>query len=252
MMPDDAIQKVKVPPPLIVKIGGSLAENDRIGGALDIVARASRRLVVVPGGGVFADTVRSAQADYQFSDEAAHRMAILAMHQTAELLMDLQPRLMGADSVATMRAIWRKGKLPVWQPHKMCDGDNEIPANWSITSDGLAARLAERMRCSHVVLVKSRNVDEGASAFDLGARGRGGCDLRGDRDAGQSRLDDHWSGRGSEAGADAGLGATHRGQPVGTARAGAHPLTEVSCRASWKRSSPPWMHRVWPTSRRWA
>lgn len=171
MMPDDAIQKVKVPPPLIVKIGGSLAENDRIGGALDIVARASRRLVVVPGGGVFADTVRSAQADYQFSDEAAHRMAILAMHQTAELLMDLQPRLMGADSVATMRAIWRKGKLPVWQPHKMCDGDNEIPANWSITSDGLAARLAERMRCSHVVLVKSRNVDEGASAFDLAREG---------------------------------------------------------------------------------
>ncbi len=170
-MPDDAIQKVKVPPPLIVKIGGSLAENDRIGGALDIVARASRRLVVVPGGGVFADTVRSAQADYQFSDEAAHRMAILAMHQTAELLMDLQPRLMGADSVATMRAIWRKGKLPVWQPHKMCDGDNEIPANWSITSDGLAARLAERMRCSHVVLVKSRNVDEGASAFDLAREG---------------------------------------------------------------------------------
>jgi aspartokinase-like uncharacterized kinase len=170
-MTDEAIQKVKVPPPLIVKIGGSLAENDRIGGALDIIARASRRLVVVPGGGVFAETVRSAQADYQFSDEAAHRMAILAMHQTAELLIDMQPRLMGADSVATMRAIWRKGKLPVWLPHKMCDGDNEIPANWSITSDGLAARLAERMRCSHVVLVKSCNVPEGASAFDLAREG---------------------------------------------------------------------------------
>lgn len=170
-MTDQSIQKVKVPPPLIVKIGGSIVENDRIGGALDIVARASRRLVIVPGGGVFADTVRSAQADYQFSDEAAHRMSILAMHQTAELLMDMQPRLMGADSVATMRALWRKGKLPVWLPHKMCDGDNEIPANWSITSDGLAARLAERLRCSHVVLVKSRNVAEGASAFDLAREG---------------------------------------------------------------------------------
>lgn len=170
-MGEDTIQKVKVPPPLIVKVGGSLAENDRIGGALDIVARASRRLVIVPGGGVFADTVRSAQSDYQFSDEAAHRMAILAMHQTAELLMDLQPRLMGADSVAAMRAIWRNGKIPVWLPHKMCDGDNEIPADWSITSDGLAARLAERLRCSDVVLVKSRGVAEDASAFDLARDG---------------------------------------------------------------------------------
>ena len=68
-MADEPIQKVKVPPPLIVKVGGSLVENDRIGGALDIVARASRRLVIVPGGGIFADTVRRAQSDYQFSDD---------------------------------------------------------------------------------------------------------------------------------------------------------------------------------------
>lgn len=166
-MAEDVIQKVKVPAPIVVKLGGSLVENDRIGGALDIVARASRRVVVVPGGGVFADTVRRAQGELQFSDEAAHRMAILAMHQTAELLMDLQPRLMGADSVAAMRAIWRKGKIPVWLPHKMCEDDNEIPANWSVTSDGLSARLAERMRCQRVVLVKSRTAPPGATAFDL-------------------------------------------------------------------------------------
>lgn len=170
-MADDAVQKVKVPAPVVVKIGGSLVENDRIGGALDIVARASRRIVVVPGGGVFADTVRKAQENYQFSDEAAHRMAILAMHQTAELLMDLQPRLMGADSVAAMRAIWRKGKIPVWLPHKMCEDDNEIPADWSITSDGLSARLAERMRCNQVVLVKSRGAPHEATAFDLARDG---------------------------------------------------------------------------------
>lgn len=170
-MTEEAVQKVKVPAPIIVKVGGSLAENDRIGGALDIISRASRRIVIVPGGGVFADTVRKAQGELQFSDEAAHRMAVLAMHQTAELLMDLQPRLKGADSVATMRAIWRKGELPVWLPHKMCEDDNEIPADWSITSDGLAARLAERLRCTKVVLVKSRSAPEGASAFDLARAG---------------------------------------------------------------------------------
>jgi DNA-binding LacI/PurR family transcriptional regulator len=44
-------------------------------------------------------------------------------------------------------------------------------ADWSITSDGLAARLAERLRCSDVVLVKSRGVAEDASAFDLARDG---------------------------------------------------------------------------------
>lgn len=167
----DSIQRVKVPPPVVVKLGGSLAENDRVGGALDIVARAVRRVVVVPGGGPFADVVREAQVSHQFSNEAAHRMAILAMHQMAELLMDLQPRLKGADSAAAMRAIWRNGEIPVWLPHKMCEDDNEIPADWSITSDGLAARLAERLRCNHLVLVKSCNAPAKSSAFDLARAG---------------------------------------------------------------------------------
>jgi len=167
----EAIQRVKVPPPVVVKLGGSLTENDRVGGALDIVARAVRRVVVVPGGGPFADAVRDAQANHQFSNEAAHRMAILAMHQMAELLMDLQPRLKGADSAASMRAIWRNGEIPVWLPHKMCEDDNEIPADWSITSDGLAARLAERLRCNSLVLVKSCNAPPKASAFDLARAG---------------------------------------------------------------------------------
>jgi aspartokinase-like uncharacterized kinase len=171
MAVDGTVQRVKVPAPIVVKLGGSLAENDRVGGALDIVSRASRRVVVVPGGGPFADAVRQAQADHQFSNEAAHRMAILAMHQMAELLMDLQPRLKGADSIAAMRGVWRNGEIPVWLPHKMCEDDNEIPADWSITSDGLAARLAERLRCPQMVLVKSCNAPEGASAFDLAREG---------------------------------------------------------------------------------
>ena len=70
-MPAAKVQRPKAPRPIVVKVGGSLAENDRIGGALDIIARASRRIVVVPGGGVFADAVRAAQNNYQFSDETA-------------------------------------------------------------------------------------------------------------------------------------------------------------------------------------
>ena len=72
--------------PLVVKIGGSLVETGRLREILAIVARAQRPTVIVPGGGPFADAVRNAQAEFGFSDEAAHRMAILAMHQTALLM----------------------------------------------------------------------------------------------------------------------------------------------------------------------
>lgn len=206
------VQRLKIPPPVVVKVGGSLVENDRIGGALDIVARASRRIVVVPGGGVFADVVRKAQVGYQFSDEAAHRMAILAMHQTACILMDLQPRLVGADSLAAMRAIWRRGQIPVWLPLKMCEDDNEIPADWSITSDGLAARLAERLRSPSVVLVKSVRARGGASAFDLARDGV--VDAIFAAIATRAKLTWRVFGPGEEVGLAELLGAARRGGPV--------------------------------------
>ena len=70
------------PRPWIVKIGGSLAAGPAaLGRWLLALEAGRRRVVVVPGGGPFADTVRSAQAELGFDDSTAHRMALLAMEQ---------------------------------------------------------------------------------------------------------------------------------------------------------------------------
>ena len=54
-----------------------------------------------------------------------------------------------------MRAGSRRGRIPVWLPLALCARDRRIPQDWSITSDGLAARLAERLGAPTVLLVKS-------------------------------------------------------------------------------------------------
>ncbi len=77
--------------PLVLKIGGSLAESGRLRAILRLVIRARRRVVIVPGGGPFADAVRSTQASLGFSDAAAHEMALLAMHQMAGVMIALEP-----------------------------------------------------------------------------------------------------------------------------------------------------------------
>jgi aspartokinase-like uncharacterized kinase len=104
-----------------------------------------------------------------FSDAAAHRMALLAMHQTAYMLQSLDPRLRFADTLAAIRRTLAEGQMPVWLPLRLADGDPFIPADWSITSDGLAARLAERLGRAQVVLVKSCRV---AHALSLAALAR--------------------------------------------------------------------------------
>lgn len=157
--------------PLVIKIGGSLIGEERLASVVATIARARRPIVVVPGGGVFADGVRATQKAHGTSDRAAHAMALLAMHQMGLLLEDMQPRLIAVETMAAIRQALAVNRIPVWLPLRLAEGDETIPADWSITSDGLAARLAERLRFEAVLLVKSRRVPRGPSAEELAAEG---------------------------------------------------------------------------------
>ncbi len=156
---------------IVVKIGGSLAETGRLEAVLEKIAAASRPVIVVPGGGAFADKVRDLQTVLRFDDKSAHRLAILGMHQMAELYFKLQPRLAPVDSLEGFARVFAAGLVPVWLPLQMCQDDETIPADWSITSDGLAARLAERLGGLTVVLLKSVAVDATLAAQALAAEG---------------------------------------------------------------------------------
>ncbi len=155
----------------MVKLGGSLAESMRLGAILEIVAAARQPIVIVPGGGAFADAVRRAQADFGFSDAAAHRMALLAMHQTGLMLAALHPRLKPVETLAALKGALAGTPIPVWLPLKLAQNDRRIAADWSTTSDGLAARLAERLDRAPVVLVKSCRIKRGSSLAALAREG---------------------------------------------------------------------------------
>ena len=155
----------------MVKLGGSLAESMRLSSILDIVARARVPVVIVPGGGAFADAVRRAQSDYDFCDAAAHQMALLAMHQTGMMLAALNPRLKTVETVPELRRAISDGRIPVWLPMRLTKRDRQINADWRTTSDGLAARLAERLGRSPVLLVKSCRIEPGIPVAALALEG---------------------------------------------------------------------------------
>lgn len=152
---------------VVVKLGGSLGASGSLERWLAILVRARRPVVIVPGGGAFANAVRQAQVSHRFNDATAHRMAILAMEQTGLMLIALQPRLVAARSAAEIRTALEAGRIPVWMPLAMADRDHAIPQDWSITSDGLAARLAEKLNSLAVCLVKSCGCALSASPAQL-------------------------------------------------------------------------------------
>jgi len=138
----------------VVKLGGSLTGSAPLMGWLDTLAACGGRVVVVPGGGLFADAVRRAQTKIGFGDAVAHHMALLAMEQYGRAVASLRPAFRVADSAMAIRRILREGRVPVWAPAEMALQAAEIPASWDVTSDSLAAWLAGRIGASRLLLVK--------------------------------------------------------------------------------------------------
>lgn len=146
----------------VVKIGGSLASSPDLAPWLAAVAGpAQTPIVVVPGGGPFADLVRQAQLRQGFDDEQAHRMAVLAMEQFGLMLCALEPRLVPAATVGHMRAARARGAVPVWMAASMALAASDIAAGWDVTSDSLAAWLAKTIGAAALFLVKSAPAPSG-------------------------------------------------------------------------------------------
>ncbi len=140
----------------VVKVGGSLSESDDLSSWLDILAElGGGRVVIVPGGGPFADQVRRSQARWGFDDAVAHYMALLAMEQYGRMLSGMRPEFKCAASLAEIRQARSDGLVPVWLPSQLAVRAQDIPASWDMTSDSLAAWLANSLAAEHLILLKS-------------------------------------------------------------------------------------------------
>lgn len=140
----------------IVKLGGSLLGSKELTHWLDIILRYSNgRIIIVPGGGIFADTVREAQRLTNLDDRSAHKMALKAMDQYGELLASLYPAIATANSELEIAERGFQHRAIIWLPSKMVCTDETIPTNWQVTSDSIAAWLAAKLNAEHLVLVKS-------------------------------------------------------------------------------------------------
>ena len=146
-------------PDLVVKIGGGLLETiDDLDAVLTMVAASARRcrVLVVPGGGPFADTVRAVDQRLTVGDDAAHWMAVLAMDQYAHLLASRLESGTVVHSLADAVRMLEGRKLPVLAPSRWLQDEDPLPHSWDVTSDSIAAWIAAASGARELVLVKPR------------------------------------------------------------------------------------------------
>ena len=139
--------------PLVVKIGGGLLRAQ----GMDGLRRASgeaielsrdRPVLVVPGGGPFADAVRAVDAQVRLADDVAHALALRAMDQLGVVLATLLPAAERLPRLVVPRGVGLLAAAPAFT------GRPEIPESWTVTSDSLAVLAAGAIGAEEAVLLK--------------------------------------------------------------------------------------------------
>jgi aspartokinase-like uncharacterized kinase len=140
----------------VIKVGGSLAEDpERL---IDLCAKLSElaknyKLIVVPGGGMFADVVRDSDNHFNLSSGISHRMAILAMDQFGLLLAQITPNSCATYLLNDAKQLSEIKIAPIFLPSRLLFKEDPLENSWDVTSDSIAAYVASRLQAAKVLLV---------------------------------------------------------------------------------------------------
>ncbi len=135
----------------VVKVGGSLQGSGYLEEVCEVLDGCSDRnsLVIVPGGGRFADFVREFQEEHGLSDEIAHRMAIKGMEVFGLGLEELTSEFFLTEDLG----IAKDGGV-IFLPSDALEHQSSLESSWRVTSDSISAWLCRELGFSNLILVK--------------------------------------------------------------------------------------------------
>ena len=162
-------------PIVVVKLGGSLLGRPEWPGRLAsfLGDRPADRVVLIVGGGPFADLLRGFDQGHALDEIRSHALALRLLDATAQIAAALLPGSIVAEEVEDLPGVWASRKIPILAPRRFLDGDDHsadpLPHAWTTTTDSIAARVAVRLGASELVLLKSVSLPPEASTWEAAA-----------------------------------------------------------------------------------
>lgn len=118
---------------MLVKVGGSLIYD-----AKPLMrALKTKDVLIVPGGGPFADLVRRIYSEFHISERAAHVMAVSGMDQYGFFLSDI-------SGIKTTSDVHHSSLPAILLPSELVQ-ESGLPEDWSVTSDAIACYSAKKI-----------------------------------------------------------------------------------------------------------
>lgn len=148
----------------VVKVGGSLFSLPDLPERLKrwLAQQPASANVLLAGGGPLADAVRQWDQRFQLGEYAAHWLCVDLLDTTAQLLHALLPESqLCRNSVSVFEQVTHDLPVIVFAPaiwlreEEAQQAASRLPCSWDVTSDSIAARLAEMLNADELVLLKS-------------------------------------------------------------------------------------------------
>ncbi len=150
-------------PRRVIKIGGSLLAWPHVWQRVDDWLRQQplAETIIVVGGGALADAIRELDRTFSLDPRVHHRACIQAMGIHAQLVVSLLADADWLADIAHLKSPPLKPRRWVIDPWPLVSRDDAersaepLPASWDVTSDSIAARLAELTQADELTLLKS-------------------------------------------------------------------------------------------------
>jgi len=145
----------------VFKIGGKILENsNNIRSTFSQLTqlyeeKILQKIIIIPGGGSFANFVRKIDEELELGADLAHWMAIYSMNCNGQTLIKNYPYLDTIDELKSFQDA--KQMFCVFLPYNFLRKDDILPHNWDITSDSIALYVANKLKLNHCFLIK--NID---------------------------------------------------------------------------------------------
>lgn len=142
----------------IFKIGGSILEDfENLRSTVSQLHRLFekniiQKIIIIPGGGTFANFIRKIYSELKFTDELAHWMAIISMNYNGIEISKKIPELKIFEDYDKLKEINKV--FAIFLPYQFLKENDRLPHNWHVTSDSIALFLSKTFGLEECFLIK--------------------------------------------------------------------------------------------------
>ncbi|MFX1495875.1 MAG: hypothetical protein ACFFBZ_16445 [Promethearchaeota archaeon] len=110
------------------------------------------KIVLIPGGGSFANFIRKIYNELKFTEEIAHWMGIISMNYNGLELNKKFPNLEVIENYSRLKKNHRF--FCIFLPYEFIKENDKLPHSWDVTSDSISLFISKYLGLNECFLIK--------------------------------------------------------------------------------------------------